>query len=100
MGTFRLNAKNAGKVAPRVATKIVPVAKTRIGTRQHHVFFFLKKNFTNFDRLDIKINLVPSVFLLSTCQIALIKRNCKRRKLKKVKTLKKKMSRGSVFKVA
>ena len=36
MGTFRLNAKNAGKVAPRVATKIVPVAKTRMGKRQHH----------------------------------------------------------------
>lgn len=36
MGTFRLNAKNAGKVAPPVATKIVPVAKTRMGKRQHH----------------------------------------------------------------
>lgn len=100
MGTFRLNAKNAGKVAPRVATKIVPVAKRALVRGSIMYFFFLKKNFTNFDRLDIKINLVPSVFLLSTCQIALIKRNCKRRKLKKVKTLKKKMSRGSVFKVA
>ena len=74
MGTFRLNAKNAGKVAPRVATKIKPVAKTRMGKRQHHDIIKKKKNFTNFDRLHIKINLVPSVILLSTCQVALIKK--------------------------
>ena len=61
------------------------------------MFFFLLKNFTNFDRLDIKINLVPSVFLLSTCQIALIKRNFKRRKLKKVKKLKKKKDAWQCF---
>ena len=89
MGTFRFNAKDTGKDAPRVATKIASVAKTRMGARQHHVFFFFNKNFTNFDRLDIKINLVPSVFLLSTCQIALIKRNFKTRKLKFILALRK-----------
>lgn len=81
MGTFRVNAKDVGKVAPRVATKIVPVAKTRMGKRQHHDII-KKKNFTNFDRLHIKINLVPSVILLSTCLVALIKKNFKTRKLK------------------
>ena len=92
MGTFRFNAKDTGKDAPRVATKIASVAKTRMGARQHHVFcfvLFFNKNFTNFDRLDIKINLVPSVFLLSTCQIALIKRNFKTRKLKFILALRK-----------
>ena len=86
-GVSRNGPWEAGKGAPRVGTKIAPVAKTSMGTRQHHDI--IKKDFTNFDRLDIKINLVPSVFLLFTCQIALIKRKFKTRKSKFILALRK-----------
>ena len=58
----------------------------------------LLKNFTNLDRLGIKSNLVTSVFLLSGCQIALIKETLKKLKLKfRVKKVRKKMSSGSAL---